>query len=174
MFKQFNTRLLALFGLCLFLIVSCKKDPEPPGPGNPQYDGIEGEWQANGMYISEFLSAFAKVDSIYAIFDKSFSYRMEHFDATGAKTIYEGIYEQDISDTTDYYYIRLRQSSPFPAVSEGIAAVYLAQPDSMYLEIVQTNPHIGALAPTLTGGFGSSSEGALGRSNIQRFRRIGE
>ena len=144
------------------------------GPGNPNYDGIEGEWQSSGTNVSTFLSAFSGIDSVYAKFDGNLSYRIEHFDTAGVKTVYLGTYEQNISDTTDYLHVLFTQTSPSAALKEGIAEVYLAQPDSLYLEVVQINPYIGVLPPTVGEGFGSSSEGALERTNIQRFRRLEE
>lgn len=167
-----NLRLGLLIFLSLFITISaCKKD-KPMGPGNPNYDGIEGEWQSSGQNISAFLTSFSGIDSVYAKFDANFSYRIEHFDSAGVKTLYSGTFQQMENDSTDHFQVLFTQSVPSAILREGIAAVYLAQPDSLYLEIVQTTPYIGVLPPTVAGGFGSSSEGALGRTNIQKFRRI--
>lgn len=162
---------LSLLTIPFILFTACKKDP-PPGPGNPNYNGIEGTWQSSGENVSSFLKAFAGIDSVYAEFNANLTYRIEHFDGAGEKTTLSGTYDQIISDTTDFFYVRLDQISPDGTMSEGIAAVYVAQPDSFNLEVVQTIPYIGAIPPKISEGFGSSSEGALGNTNIQRFRRI--
>ena len=44
--------------------------------------------------------------------------------------------------------------------------------DTMYYEIVQTNPDIGATPPTPEAGFGSSSGGVLGMTNVQKYVRL--
>ncbi len=53
-----------------------------------------------------------------------------------------------------------------------ISAFTQSLPDTMYYEIVQTNPNIGALPPTPEAGFGSSNGGALGTINIQKYVRL--
>ena len=42
----------------------------------------------------------------------------------------------------------------------------------MQYEVAQTTPSIGATAPTADAGFGSTSGGALGTTNIQNFIKI--
>jgi len=44
----------------------------------------------------------------------------------------------------------------------------------MQYEIVQTEPDLGNVPPTVTGGFGSSNGGTLGTSNVQKYVRITE
>jgi hypothetical protein len=57
--------------------------------------------------------------------------------------------------------------------SEGIFEITtVAEKYQMRYEVAQTTPSIGATAPTVTGGFGSTSGGALGTINIQTFVQI--
>jgi hypothetical protein len=90
--------------------------------------------------------------------------------ADGAKTTLEGTYSVNDEPNADgIYTITLNQSSPSSLTSEGIFQVFPTNPDSMWYEVAQTNPAIvGVTPPTADAGFGSTSGGAFGTSNIPR------
>ncbi|RMG24849.1 MAG: hypothetical protein D6730_11960 [Bacteroidetes bacterium] len=165
-----------MYALCamagLAMLAACQGEAEPPAPAKPRFEGVQGQWQSAGRDVSPFLSVFAGADSIVIRFEKGPGYRIEQYDTAGRRRVFEGTYELHENDSTELSYLLLNQTLPLPSSSEGLVRVFAGRPDSMYLEVVQTQPYIGAFPPTLEGGFGSSSAGALGNTNIQRFRRI--
>lgn len=134
--------------------------------------GIRGEWVSAGGDVADLLYTFFATDSIYANFRADGTYLVESFDTTGTKVTFEGTATQTASTEGNIFSIMLNQTSPSVLTSEGILEVYDAPRDSMYYEVVQTEPVIGATPPTPTSGFGSSNNGNLGNTNIQVFRRL--
>ena len=119
------------------------------------------------------LSTYFNVDSLYAKFNTDNTYLVESYDPDGVKTEYTGTYVQTEDAATGIYTIKLNQSTPSVGASEGIFKVYTDQADyDMQYEVVQTEPDLGNVPPTVTGGFGSSNGGALGTINIQKFKKI--
>jgi hypothetical protein len=93
--------------------------------------------------------------------------------AAGAESILEGTYSVSSDPTNGIYSIVLNQTSPGNLTSEGIFEVYVASPDSMWYEVAQTDPAItGVTPPTVSAGFGSTSGGAFGVLNIQKYSRV--
>lgn len=134
--------------------------------------GIEGEWISQGDSVCTILSFYFAVDSIYAKFNADQTYLVESFDTAGVKTTYTGTYTQTKSGTGNIFDIVISQSTPSAATSEGILEVYPGAPNTMKYEIVQTAPTAAGIPPTATGGFGSTSAGAYGTTNIQKYRRV--
>jgi len=150
---------------------SCSKSDEAD-VYNPAADGLTGEWQSSGSNVAILLSTYFKVDSIYAKFDANNTYHVESF-SLGAKTIYSGTYAQTKPATGTIWTIVLNQSTPTAVTSEGIFEITGAAASyKMKYEVVQTTPSIGATPPTVSGGFGSSSGGAFGTTNVQTFEQI--
>jgi hypothetical protein len=134
--------------------------------------GIVGEWYSSGSNVAVLLSYYFKVDSIYANFKANNTYHVESF-SKGAKTTYEGVFVQTIPTTGTIWTIVLNQSTPTAVTSEGIFEITKATAGyTMKYEVVQTTPSIGATPPTVSGGFGSSSAGAYGTTNVQTFKQI--
>jgi hypothetical protein len=93
-------------------------------------------------------------------------------EAGGAESTFEGTYTATLDEANGLYGIVLNQTVPNSLTSEGIFEVYFASPDSMWYEVAQTNPAItGVTAPTTAAGFGSTSGGAFGTANIQKYAR---
>lgn len=133
--------------------------------------GIIGEWYSSGANVAGLLTAYFNVDSIYAQFNPDQTYVVESYDADGVLTEYLGTYTQTKSDVGNIYTIELNQSAPSAVTSEGIFEVYTDGGDyDMQYEVVQTQPDLGNSAPTPDGGFGSSNGGALGDTNVQKFK----
>ena len=188
-------RLKYLFAVLLFagtilVIPSCKDDDNPtPDPtctdgiqnGDetgvdcggtncaPCEVGVQGKWQSSGSNVAPLLVNLFATDSIYAEFNTDFTYLVEQYDTSGAKLILTGTYTQSESGTDDIWNIEVNQTAPAALTSKGIFEV---TGTTMRYEIVQTNPDLGAVPPTATGGFGSTNGGALGTLNIQVYEKI--
>ncbi len=164
--------MLILFAISIVL-TSCKKSEEED-VYNPAEDGLVGQWQSSGSNVAALLVTYFGVDSIYANFNANKTYYVESF-AQGVKVVYTGTYAQEKSGTGNIWNITLNQNAPTAVTSEGIFEI--TQTGSSYTmkyEVAQTTPNIGATAPTATGGFGSTSGGALGTANVQTFVQIAE
>ncbi len=161
-----------IFGMLLsFIFVSCEKSDDDGPETDPQKIGLVGEWYSSGDNVAVLLSVYLSVDSIYAKFNSDNTYFVESF-ADGAKTTMVGTYTQEKSGTGTIWNIVLNQTSPSALTSEGIFQISTAtNPYTMQYEIVQTEPSLGT-PPTAAAGFGSSSGGALGTTNIQNYIKI--
>lgn len=150
---------------------SCSDDDEEEvtPPPAPAAHTLEGNWVS---YDVSPLLAGLGITSITADFNSDNTYVVTST-ADGASTVLEGTYvvSEDPNDE-GIYAITLNQSSPSSLTSEGILKVYEASPDSMWYEVAQTNPSItGVTPPTQEAGFGSTSSGAFGMTNIQKYNR---
>ncbi|PKP11050.1 MAG: hypothetical protein CVU09_04535 [Bacteroidetes bacterium HGW-Bacteroidetes-4] len=164
---------VAIFVLFLMVFAACEKSDEE-STYNPSNDGITGEWYSSGENVAVLLVTYFGVDSIYANFESNNTYTVESY-ADGAKTTYSGTYTQEKSGTGSIWNIALNQSTPSAVTSEGIFEITEANNAfTMKYEVAQTEPNIGATAPTAEAGFGSTSSGALGTMNIQNFIKIQE
>ncbi|MCF8364512.1 MAG: hypothetical protein K9H16_01930 [Bacteroidales bacterium] len=134
--------------------------------------GIIGKWSAYD--ISLILASLGYDDSLYANFYQDQSYMVTAF-VGGTPQILEGSYEMTKSADDDIWDITLNQSSPFTVISQGIFKVYPAAQDSMWYEVAQIDPAIaGVTPPTTDAGFGSTSGGAFGTMNIQKYYWVGQ
>lgn len=134
--------------------------------------GIIGQWISSGVNVAPLL-VYAGVDSIFANFKGDNTYVVESYTVDGSKTTLLGTFIQAKSGTGNIWTITTNQSSPSSLVSEGIFEVMLAGGVTMKYEIAQTDPEIpGVTPPTATGGFGSTSGGAYGESNVQKYIRF--
>lgn len=138
--------------------------------------GIIGDWKSYD--ISAILVSLGYDDSIYAYFNADQTYSVVTFLA-GIEYELLGTYSQTKSTFDNIWDIELNQSTlngaPYPVTTEGIFEVYAAAPDSMWYEVAQTNPAVaGVTPPTAEAGFGSTSGGAYGTMNVQKYLRIEE
>jgi hypothetical protein len=161
---------LGLVSLGLF-VASCNDDDddEDNSPPPAAVNVVVGNWSA---YDVSGILAGAGVTGINAEFNADNTYTVESI-ADGATTTLEGTYVvSEDPNSEGIYTITLNQSSPSSLTAEGIYAVYEASPDSMWYEVAQTTPTItGVTAPTQEDGFGSTSAGAFGTLNIQKYTR---
>lgn len=134
--------------------------------------GIIGKWSAYD--ISAVLQGLNYDDSLYANFYADQSYKVTAY-YLGTPVTFEGSYTMNKSDFDDIWEIELNQSTPSTAMSQGIFKVFAAAQDSMWYEVAQVDPAIpGVTPPTAGAGFGSTSGGALGTTNIQKYYWIGQ
>lgn len=131
---------------------------------------IVGEW---GTYDPSALMTGSGIDSISAIFNSNFTYEVKSY-SNGASNTYEGTYVTSTDPSAEgIYSITVNQSSPNTLTSEGIFQVFPANPDSMWYEVAQTDPAITGVTPAnANDGFGSTSGGAFGMMNIQKYLRV--
>lgn len=134
--------------------------------------GIIGKWSAYD--ISLILVGMGFDDSLYANFNADQSYKVTAY-YEGAPTVFEGSYTMEKSQFNDIWNIVLNQSTPSSLTSQGIFKIYTAATDSMWYEVAQVNPSIaGVTPPTAEAGFGSTSSGAFGTMNVQKYHWIGQ
>ncbi len=134
--------------------------------------GIVGQWYSSGENVAVLLAYFG-VDSIYADFKADMTYLVESY-ADGVKSELRGVFTQTKSSTGNIWTIVINQSSPSALTSEGIFEIYYDQdPNTMNYEVAQTEPQqAGVTPPTPEGGFGSTSGGAYGQTNVQKYIRL--
>lgn len=137
----------------------------------PCYVGLQDtKWQSSGSNVAPLLVALFQTDSIYAEFNGDFTYKVEQYDVSGAKVELTGTYAQAVSAIAGIWTITVNQTSPATLTAEGIFEI---TGDVMKYEIVQVEPPVaGATPPTPEAGFGSTSGGALGDSNVQTFLKL--
>ena len=128
---------------------------------------LSGTWEA---YDVSATLAGAGFSSITAIFGSS-SYQVTASQTDGTPYEFTGSYIVSEPNTAGIYAITLQQSTPSTATSEGILQVFVASPDSMWYEVIQTDPGLGVTAPTQEGGFGSSAGGLYGNVFVQKYHR---
>ncbi len=138
--------------------------------------GIIGNWKAYD--VSAVLLGLGYDDSLYAYFYDDQTYTVLAY-ISGIEYELVGTYVQEKSAYENIWDITLNQATmngaPYVVTSEGIFEVYAAAPDSMFYEVAQSNPAVaGVTPPTAEAGFGSTSDGAFGTMNIQKYLRIEE
>jgi hypothetical protein len=135
--------------------------------------GIIGRWQSSGANVAPLLRNTG-IDSIYAEFRTDNTYIVRAFQADGSSTTLTGTFGQQRSNTGNIYNITVTQNSPTSLISQGIFAVAIENNQTtMQYEVAQTDPNIpGVTPPTAAGGFGSTSGGAFGVLNVQKYVKL--
>ena len=156
----------ALVGLLAFAVfTSCSKDSTSPEDNQRTPEVWEGTWLSAGTNVAPLLVAFFNYDSVRVVLGENTVSLSSHI-AAGAWSTTEGTYTVTKSQTGDIHVIDIVYAAFTQA---GIIQVIAANPDTLKLEAVQTVPDIGATPPTVTAGFGSTSGGAFGTTNIQVY-----
>jgi hypothetical protein len=173
-----TTMVLALIGSA-GMFYGCSKSDEENKNNDWVYDytvdGLIGEWYSSGDDVAPIFKteAFGFIDSLYARFSADHTYFVQEYKEDGAKgKTYTGTYTQTKSSVGAIWTIVLNQNEPDPAVSEGIFEVTkVGDGYTMKYEIVQTSGTT-LVAPTPSGGFGSSNAGAYGEWLVQKYVRF--
>lgn len=167
--------LLALTIGAMTVISSCTKDDDDDDDDdNGTTEALlVGTWEAYD--ISPVLLGLGYDDSLYVTFNDDNTYEVTSY-VQGIALVLVGTYTDEKSANGNVYSISLNQTSmngaPTDITSQGIYEIYAASPDSMWYEVAQTNPEIaGVTAATAAAGFGSTSDGAFGMTNIQKYTR---
>ncbi len=135
-------------------------------------DPITGEWRSEGEgNVALGLAILAQTARIDAEFLSNNTYNVVSIDSSGTEVQFSGTYTTGPLTDSGIRTIRLEQSVPAAVVSEGIFRI---EGENMTYEVIQTEPNIGAEAPTVEGGFGSTLVGGdpTGILWIQQFARI--
>jgi hypothetical protein len=159
--------MIATLALGLLAFAACSDDDDNGGtnPPPPQTTWI-GTWLSAGDDVAPLLVTLFNYDSVRVTMNENNTVVLETHPAGGAWSSISGVYAVD----TKAGGIRSISISYPTFEQEGIIEVFAASPDSMWLEVVQTVPDIGATPPTVADGFGANP--ALGTTNIQRYRRV--
>lgn len=138
--------------------------------------GIIGNWSAYD--VSAILIGLGFDDSLYANFKADQSYLVTAF-VGGFPVVLEGTYEMNKTTYDDMWEISLNQTKQngqaTDLTSEGIFKIFYEGTASMWYEVAQVDPAIaGVTPPTAQQGFGSTSNGAYGTANVQKYNWIGQ
>lgn len=146
-------------------------DSDPATDSDPVTTGdndsiLVGDWLSEGSNIAPLLANF--YISVLGSFENGGAYSVTATRENGNVDELSGTFTVDLSTTP--HTIALVQVLPYDAVAEGIWQV---SGSTLTYEIVQTEPNpYGYVAPTPSGGFGSSSGGTLQPGdNVQIFVR---
>lgn len=132
--------------------------------------GVQNKsYQSSGSNVAPLLVNLFGTDSIYAAFSIDNTYLVEQYDTNSVKIEFTGTFTQSESGVGNIWNIVLSQSTPSQLTATGIFEI---SGTTMTYEVVQTDPDIGATPPTAADGFGSTSGGAFGTTNIQTFVEI--
>ncbi|MCR9132400.1 MAG: hypothetical protein NXI08_07495 [bacterium] len=136
-----------------------------------EVEAIVGEWVSEGASnVAVGLQALTKTARIDADFEENGTYNVVSTDSAGAQVTFTGTYSLGEGEAGDIRTITLTQATPTSLTSAGIFQI---QGNTMTYEVIQTEPNIGAEAPTVEGGFGSTLVGGSSNGTIwvQGFAR---
>lgn len=167
--KTLKYALLMTLALGLVALAACSDDDDNGGttPPPPDDNAWEGIWLSAGSDVAPLLASLFSYDSVRVTLNDNNTVVLETHPAAGAWTTTNGVYTVTESASGEVDAIAINYTA---FEQEGIVQVFTASPDSMWLEVVQTVPNIGATPRTPASGFGSDA--ALGTINIQRYRRV--
>ncbi len=137
---------------------------------NPSVEPIVGSWLSEGANVAPGLKSTLKTKKIVAVFNANATYTVTATDSNNVDVVYTGTFTATASSNTSIRTITLNQTTPTSVTSSGIYQVTAS--GLLTYEVIQTTPAIpGFAAPTVTGGFGSTSYNgfALGATWIQKF-----
>ncbi|MBN1448220.1 MAG: IPT/TIG domain-containing protein [Bacteroidetes bacterium] len=140
-------------------------------------DPIVGKWVSEGMDVAQLLSGQEPfIRKVTATFRPDGSYLAVYTDSSDVSRTYTGSYfASDGGAPAPNDRIRqlelVQYASNDTLTFEGIYEVAVNDSNiTMKLEIVQTDPAMPPMTPpTPAGGFGSTSGGTIGETNLQRY-----
>ncbi|MCF7794691.1 MAG: carboxypeptidase-like regulatory domain-containing protein [Melioribacteraceae bacterium] len=134
--------------------------------------GIYGTWVAEDYDVSVLLYTYFNIRKITATFNPNGSYTVVQVDSSGAEKTIGGTFTISKSEVENIFSITADQTIGGTLTAQGIFEISSSStPFTMQYEVVQTTPDIGATPPTPEAGFGSTSGGAYGTTNIQKYTR---
>ncbi|MEJ2678082.1 MAG: hypothetical protein P8174_03280 [Gemmatimonadota bacterium] len=135
------------------------------GPAN-QVDELVGTWFSGGSNVAPGLAAVG-VDSILATFNEDQTYTVINY-AGGSQATLTGTWQAGTQAEGQIRSITVDQIQPSALTAEGIFQV---TGTAMTYEVIQVEPALqGVTAPTVSGGFGSTTIGGVANSNyIQHY-----
>jgi len=151
----------------LLFVVSCSESDSGNNSNENDADVWVGKWLSAGDNIAPLLTGF-NIDSIYVTMNEDGTILLDQHTIGAGWSPNSGTYSVTESATGEVHSISISYSSP-AFDQEGIIEITEGASATMQLEVVQTNPSIGAVPPTVAAGFGSTNGGALGTINIQNY-----
>jgi hypothetical protein len=136
--------------------------------GCPEVE-IVGEWLSEGKNVAPLLVNVLDIVSIQAIFDEA-TFEVNSTNSDGQTGQQLGTWSSEPCPGSETKHrIVLEQTAPTAITVEGIYEIDdCMDPAVMRYEVIQTQPDLGAVAPTCDDDFGA---GAFGADNIQVFVR---
>lgn len=161
---------LAAVVLIAFSITACKSDSTGSGSNA---DPLVGIWKSEGAgNVAPGLASLSKTRKIDATFNKNGTYTVISTDSSNATVTFSGTWvASEVTATQPIRTITLNQTVPSSVVAQGIFKI---EGTLLTYEVLQTSPAIpGFAAPTIAGGFGSTSYNTfpLGATWIQKFTK---
>ncbi|MCB2211618.1 hypothetical protein KQI52_05845 [bacterium] len=169
--KKWNLLLVLVLSLALSLtFIGCDDDDDdddgPTGPTETFEDMMVGTWFSGGDDVAPLLIQL-QIDSVRVTFNDDNTVDLDQHITGGAWVSNTGTWGIVESDGDIHEFTATYDNPSF--TQEGIIMIDESEdPDMMQLEVVQTNPDIGAEVPTVDGGFGST---AIGDINVQTYRK---
>lgn len=163
--KKLLISILAII-LLSAIFMACSEDSTSPEDTTRTPEAWEGSWLSAGANVAPLLIGVFNYDSVRVVFGENTVSLTSHIAGAAWSAPNEGTYTVTKSQTGDIHTIDIVYTA---FEQSGIFQVVSANPDTLRLEVVQTVPDIGATPPTVAAGFGSTSGGAFGTTNIQIY-----
>ena len=160
-----SIKLIFIVLMGLMLLVGCgdtKNDDEAK-----DVDAWTGIWLSAGTDVAPILVAFFQYDSVRVEFKDDNTLTLESHVADGAWTTLQGTYVITESANGNIHHFAANYTA---FEQEGIIEVTDGDPDVLRLEAVQTVPDIGAIPPTVAGGFGVDP--TFGAGLVQTYKKV--
>lgn len=157
-----KTIALLVMILALILVVGCSDDSSTNN-NNTTTDPWVGTWLSAGSNVAPLLAYYFSLDSVEVILGSDQTVALRQHAPTTGWSAFNGTFAVTESANSDIDAISIIYTN---FSQEGIVKVVA---DSLWLEVVQTVPDIGATPATPADGFGANA--TLGTSNIQKYIR---
>lgn len=164
-------RLLYLFLIAGVSMFGYACGDSSTGDNGGEVEAIVGDWVSEGATnVALGLQQLTKTSRIDATFEENGSYNVVSVDSAGAEVTFTGTYTLGEETASGIRSITLNQGTPSSVTSAGIFQI---DGTTMTYEVIQTEPSVGAEAPTVEGGFGSTTIGgtATGIYWVQTFEK---
>jgi hypothetical protein len=159
--------MIATLALGLVALAACSDDDDNGGTNPPPVETTWiGTWLSAGDDVAPLLATLFDYDSVRVTMNENNTVVLETHPQGGAWATLNGVYAVDAKASGGIHSVVINYPS---FEQEGIIQVFAASPDSMWLEVVQVVPDIGATPLTPDDGFGADP--TLGTSNIQKYLR---
>ncbi|HLL54332.1 MAG TPA: hypothetical protein VK447_12335 [Myxococcaceae bacterium] len=163
---------LVVAAFAALAVLACGKGQDGNNNNQGSDPQLTGSWVSQGADVAPLLAGNPfNYTKIAATFNANGTYIVDATDKNNTTTRLEGTYTSTASTVTGIRDIVLNQTVPSTLTSTGIYQIDPATARMNY-EVVQTQPPIqNVTPPTAAGGIGSTSNGAFGTSNVQKYQK---
>lgn len=164
-------RLLYLFLIAGVAMFGYACGDSSTGDDGGDVEAIVGDWVSEGASnVAPGLQQISKTARINATFEENGTYNVVSIDSAGSEVTFTGTFTLGDETASGIRSITLNQATPSSVTSAGIFQI---EGTTMTYEVIQTEPTVGAEAPTVEGGFGSTMIGgnATGIFWVQVFEK---